>query len=241
MNLKRKESLKTFVKRNNILGVSEDLLNQALTHKSYCNELKIDAKKNSDPVKHNQRLEFLGDAILGLIIAKTLFKLMPKANEGLLTKKKSMAVCEPTLAEIGDKLHLGEYLLLGKGETQTGGVTRSSNIADALEALIAGIYLSAGAEKTEEFILKHWMPYLEETKVAMFSVDHKSILQEIMVKTRKTRPEYRVISTEGPEHEKIFLIGLYINGEECGRAKENSRKKAEQKAALEYLKKYNLT
>ena len=239
MNQKRKADLEQFISRHNLDGISVDLLNQALTHKSYSNELKGQAGRDKNFRKHNQRLEFLGDAILGLIIAKTLYDVNPDANEGELTKKKSMAVCEPTLAEIGDKLELGNYLLMGKGELQTGGVNRSSNIADALESVIGCIYISSGIKKTEEFVLKHWKPYIEETKIALFSIDHKSILQEMIVKLKKTRPEYRVISTEGPEHKKIFLIGLYINGQEIGRAKANSRKKAEQQAAFDYLKKNN--
>ncbi|MDH4200657.1 MAG: ribonuclease III [Spirochaetia bacterium] len=240
MNQKRESNLRQFITRNNLEGISIELLNQALTHKSYANELKGQGGRDKSIRKHNQRLEFLGDAILGLIIAKTLYDINPDANEGELTKKKSMAVCEPTLAEIGDKLELGNYLLMGKGEIQTGGINRSSNVADALESLIGCIYISVGINKAEEFVAKNWKPYLEETKIALFSVDHKSILQEFIVKSRKTRPEYRVLETEGPEHQKIFLIGLYINGQEIGRAKSNSRKKAEQQAAFDYLKKNNI-
>jgi len=235
MNQKRKALIQEFIEKHNLQGVSPEILNQALTHKSYSNEYRENNKKSFNLETSNQRLEFLGDAILGLAIAKMLYELFPEANEGELTKRKSMAVCEPTLAEIGEGLELGKYLLMGKGETQTGGIGRTSNIADALEAVIASIYLSAGIEKTLEFILKFWMAYLEESQVAMYSIDHKSKLQEIIVKSLKIRPEYKVISTSGPEHSKSFLVGLFINGQEMLRATANSRKKAEQKAAYEYL------
>jgi ribonuclease-3 len=240
MNIKRKNSLEQFVKENNLSAISIELLDQALTHKSYTNEIKNGNNRLTDVQKHNQRLEFLGDAILGLIIAQTLYELMPDSNEGELTKKKSMAVCEPTLAEIGEKLKIGNYLLLGKGEIQTGGVNRTSNVADALESIIGSIYLSSGIEAARKFIIQNWKPYIEESKIAMFSVDHKSILQEMIVKSQKIRPEYKLVSTSGPEHKKEFLIALHINGIEKNQASANSRKKAEQKAAFEYLKKNNL-
>jgi ribonuclease-3 len=240
MTSKRKALIQQFMELHNLQGVSVELLNQALTHKSFSNEIKGHGGRLGNIESSNQRLEFLGDAILGFAIAKTLYDLIPDANEGELTKRKSMAVCEPTLAEIGENLELGKYLLMGKGETQTGGIARASNIADALEAVIASIFLSAGLEKTMEFILKFWIGYLKESRVAMFSVDHKSQLQEFIVKSIKIRPEYKVISTSGPEHDKTFLVGLYINGQEMMQATANSRKKAEQKAAYEYLKKNNL-
>ena len=237
---KRKQLIRQFIERHNLHGVSETLLNQAFTHKSFSNEVKDYKGKSGNLELSNQRLEFLGDAILGLVIARLLYDLIPDANEGELTKKKSMAVCEPTLAEIGEELEIGTYLLMGKGEMQTGGIARASNIADALEAVIASIYLSAGLEKTIEFITRFWKPYLDESQVAVFSVDYKSRLQEMVVKTQKIRPEYKVISTTGPEHDKLFLVALFINGKEMLRALANSRKKAEQKAAYDYLKKKNL-
>jgi ribonuclease-3 len=157
MTQKRKALMQQFIDHNNLQGISMELLNQALTHKSFSNEVKGQGGRVGNIEFSNQRLEFLGDAILGLAIAKTLYDLIPDANEGELTKRKSMAVCEPTLAEIGEKLQLGNYLLMGKGELQTGGIARASNIADALEAVIASIYLSAGLELTLEFILKFWI------------------------------------------------------------------------------------
>ncbi|MDH4261970.1 MAG: ribonuclease III [Spirochaetia bacterium] len=240
MTQERKALIQKFIDLHNLHGVSVEILHQALTHKSFSNEIKGMGGKIANIELSNQRLEFLGDAILGLCIARTLYDLFPDANEGELTKRKSMAVCEPTLAEIGENLEIGTYLLMGKGELQTGGVERASNIADALEAIIAGIYLSAGLEKTMEFIVKFWIGYLEESQVAMFSIDHKSKLQEFLVKTKKIRPEYKVLSTSGPEHSKTFLVALYINGQEMLQATSNSRKKAEQKAAYDYLKKNKL-
>jgi len=240
MNQKRQALIQDFIRENNLLGVSEELLNQALTHKSFTNEIKGKGGRAGNIELSNQRLEFLGDAILGFTIARILYELFPEADEGELTKRKSMAVCEPTLAEIGENLELGQYLLMGKGEYQTGGISRASNIADALEAVIASVFISAGLEKTLEFVSTLWLGYLEESQVALFSIDHKSQLQEMIVKSKKIRPEYKVLSTSGPEHNKTFLVALYINGREILQASANSRKKAEQKAAYEYLKKNNL-
>jgi len=235
MDPQRKKELLKLIGKYNLNGVAVSMINQALTHKSYYNELKHNKGPAIQP-EHNQRLEFLGDAVLGMLVAKALYNYYPTSNEGALTKKKSMAVCEPTLAEIGHKMDLGRYLLMGKGEQQTGGVKRTSNIADALEAVIGAIYLSSGLDDAEQFILKLWKPYLVEDKIARFSVDYKSVLQEKLMKEKKGRPDYVVVSTEGPEHNKIFTISLFIQGKEMGQAEASSRKKAEQKAAFEYLK-----
>ena len=147
-----------------------------------------------------------------------------------------MVVCEPTLTEIGRKLKIGEYLLMGKGESLTGGNAKSSNIADALEAIIGAIYLDGGFKTAEQFIIKYWEIYLNEGRIAEFSIDHKSKLQEILIKTQKIRPEYRVLNTSGPEHQKTFEVGLFIQGERVAKSSAKSRKKAEQKAAYQYLK-----
>ena len=235
MDPERKKELATFSKKIGIGDIDLIFLNQALTHKSFVNEAKF-IKKSIDPsAASNQRLEFLGDAVLGMVIATALYRQFPNDNEGKLTKKKSMAVCEPTLAEVGKRLDIGRYLILGKGEMRTGGVSKSSNVADALEAIIGSIYLGLGFPSAENFILTHWKPYLADGKTAQFSIDHKSILQEMLVKQNNTRPEYRVLGTSGPEHNKTFEVGLFINGECTAVAKAQSRKKAEQKAALEYL------
>ncbi len=232
----RKQELSDLAKKIgiNLSKINVSFFHQALTHKSYVNELKSHLSTREADLS-NQRLEFLGDAVLGMVVAAELYQKYPKENEGVLTKKKSMAVCEPTLAEIGRKLNIGNFLMLGKGEKNTGGKDKSSNIADALESIIGSIYLSAGYPEAQQFILRHWQPYINENRQAQFSIDHKSVLQEKLVKIDNTRPEYRVLSTSGPEHNKTFEIGLFIRGEQVSKASAQSRKKAEQKAALEYL------
>jgi len=230
----RAKQISKFCTKYHLEHVDVTLIDQSLTHKSYANELKKQ-KRSLLHQFHNQRLEFLGDAVLGMVIARELYRLFPEANEGELTKRKSQAVCEPTLGEIAKKMQIGDYLLMGKGESSTGGNIRISNLADALEALIGCIFISNGFSHAEEFILTHWEPYLSLSKSPRFSIDYKSHLQEHLVKDGKLRPEYRVLSTEGPEHNKEFLIGLFIKGVEVTRGLATSRKKAEQKAAYSYL------
>lgn len=236
MHPERKKKLTEFAKQVDIEDLDLEKIDQSLTHKSYINEVRNKpGNKNPDiEILHNQRLEFLGDAVLGMIIARELYVLFPEEPEGSLTKKKSMAVCEPTLAEIGQKMEIGKYLLLGKGEISTGGRERSSNIADALEAILGAIYLDRGLPRVEKFILKNWQPYLQKKKIAEFSIDYKSTLQELLMQ-KKIRPEYRVLDAVGPDHNKIFIIGLFIEGKAICQAEAHSRKKAEQKAASIYL------
>lgn len=235
MDPKRKKLILSFINSLGVGKIDPELINQALTHKSFTNEVRYSRNDEKIEIPYNQRLEFLGDAVLGLVSAGYLYNHYPQENEGSLTKRKAMAVCEPTLTEVGQKLKIGDYLLMGKGELQTGGNTKSSNIADALEAVIGAIYLNGGYQQAEKFIINHWEIYLNEGRIAEFSIDHKSKLQEILIQRYKIRPEYRVISTSGPEHQKIFEVGLFIQGEVVSKASAKSRKKSEQKAAYQYL------
>jgi ribonuclease-3 len=237
MDPKRKKLIVEFSEKLGVDDIDLGLINQALTHKSYTNEIRYSRNVNTVDMEYNQRLEFLGDAVLGMVVARALYRYYPEANEGELTKKKSMAVCEPTLCEIGKLMNIGEYLRMGKGELQTGGNAKTSNIADALEALLGAIYITSGLESVEKFILRVWKSYLTEGKKARFSIDYKSALQEILMKNKKVRPDYKVLSTTGPEHKKLFEVGLFIESKETSRGTAFSRKKAEQKAAFEYLQK----
>ncbi|MDH5720776.1 MAG: ribonuclease III [Spirochaetia bacterium] len=234
MNPERKKKLQDFLKKEKLTKVHLDIVDLAFTHKSYANEHKLD--KNILLDSHNQRLEFLGDTVLGLVIAKTLYKRLPDSNEGELTRKKAQAVCEATLAEIGSSLNLGEYLLLGKGEKTAKGHKRISIIADTLEALIGAVYLGTNIEYSEKFILRTWEPYLVGDKTAKESYDYKSRLQEWLVGKSGMIPQYQVVAAEGPEHEKTFTVALIISGETKASASASSRKKAEQEAAKEYIK-----
>ena len=240
MQRERKKELQDFLKKEGISKVPLDIIDVAFTHKSYANEHKPDSGQSLSLDTHNQRLEFLGDTVLGLIIAKTFYENLPESNEGDLTRKKAQAVCEATLAEIGNALNLGSYLLLGKGEKTSKGHKRISIIADTLESLIGAVYLGTNIDYTEKFVLRIWDPYLKGDKTAKESYDYKSRLQEWLVGESRNIPQYKVVSSEGPEHQKIFTVALVINGQIMVSASASSRKKAEQEAAKEYINSENL-
>lgn len=240
MEKNRKKELKLFTQKYNLPKVSLDLLDQALTHKSYANENYHGYRNKLKNNLHNQRLEFLGDTILGTVIALAICRQCEECDEGGLTKKKSRIVCEATLAEIGDSMELSRYLLLGKGEKETGGSKRKSNIADAMESVLGAIFLDCGYEAAEDFILKYWDPYIEGEAIVTGSIDYKSYLQEWLIKKKKIRPEYKVIDTSGPEHNKDYEIGLYIENKLYSTGKAKSRKKSEQIAAENYIKKFKI-
>lgn len=200
----------------------EKLLRQALTHSSFANEKHL--KKHSD----NERLEFLGDAVLEIISSEFLYKEYPDKPEGELTKLRASIVCEPTLALCTKDIALGEYLLLGKGEDQTGGRGRKSILSDALEAVIGAIYLDGGFANAKEFILKFVLNDLEHKKLFY---DSKTILQEIVQAHFPYGVVYHLIKEEGPDHNKSFTVAVHI-GEECyGEGTGRTKKAAEQEAA----------
>ena len=206
-----------------------ELLSRSLIHSSYRNEQEI-------PVEDNQRLEYLGDSVLGLVINEYLYHRFPESPEGHLARLKSSLVSETTLAEIGRRIHLGRYLTLGKGEKASGGQERSSNLADALEAVIAAVYLDAGLERVRKFVLDLYREHLEALDRAETGTDYKSRLQEAMQKHFKQTPVYRLLSQSGPDHKKEFVVGVFLEKRELARGEGSSRKKAEQRAARLALK-----
>ncbi len=197
------------------------LLKHALTHSSYANEMKINKYGN------NERLEFLGDAVLELISSEYLFNEHSNVNEGELTKLRASMVCEPSLAFCAREIKLEEYIMLGKGEDATGGRTRDSIISDALEAVIGAIYLDGGFASAKEFILNYVLNDLDNKKLFF---DSKTILQE-MLQAHSTVPEYRIIGESGPEHCKTFEAEVFDGDRILGRGKGHNKKSAEQKAA----------
>jgi ribonuclease-3 len=203
------------------------LLERALTHKSFANENRVPY--------HNERMEFLGDAVLSLIVSEHLVKTCPDSTEGDLSRLRAAVVSEPALAVIGRTLELGAYLLLGKGEEQTGGRDKDSLLADALEALIAALYLDAGKDAAEAFILRFFEGVINRTCTARTSLDYKTALQERCQEHLKQLPEYRVVSETGPDHQKQFDVELLVKGQAYGRGTGKSKKEAEQKAAKEAL------
>lgn len=200
----------------------EKLLRQALTHSSFANEKHL--KKHSD----NERLEFLGDAVLEIISSEFLYKEYPDKPEGELTKLRANIVCEPTLALCTKDIALGEYLLLGKGEDQTGGRGRKSILSDALEAVIGAIYLDGGFANAKEFIHRFILKDLENKKLFF---DSKTILQEIVQANFKEVISYHLIGEEGPDHNKTFRVAVHIGEEEYGVGEGRTKKAAEQEAA----------
>jgi len=219
-------------------GLSEEwlpYLNIALTHKSYSNEIRSELDKKLD--KHNQRLEFLGDSVLGLVAADYFYTHKKSSPEGDLTRFKSMTVCEPALVQVAQNLNVQFFLRMGKGESATGGKSRDSNLADAMEALIGAIYLAGGFSAARNFVLKHFQSILVNPHSVEGNRDFKSSLQEALAKKDHTIPEYKLLKSMGPDHEKIFTVGLFIRGEKKSEGSAKTRKQAEQSAAENYLKK----
>ena len=204
----------------------ESLLKQALTHSSYANEKHM--KKHSD----NERLEFLGDAVLEVVSSEFLFLNYPDYPEGDLTKLRASLVCEPTLAFCTNELHLGDYLYLGKGEDQTGGRKRKSILSDALEAVIGAIYLDGGFASAKEFILKYILTDIEHKQLFY---DSKTILQEIVQAQYTEELNYQLMGEEGPDHDKRFIVEARIGTQVIGQGIGHTKKAAEQEAAYQAL------
>ncbi len=202
-----------------------ELLRQALTHSSYANEKH---KKQSD----NERLEFLGDAVLELVSSEFIFKNYGKMPEGEMTKFRASIVCEPTLALCTKELDLGKYLYLGKGEDMTGGRTRKSVLSDALEAVIGAIYLDGGFDAAREFVHRFILVDVEHKKLFH---DSKTILQEFVQGNYKEELHYVLIGEEGPDHDKKFMVEAMMGERVIGHGTGHTKKAAEQEAAYEAL------
>lgn len=205
---------------------NQGLLRQALTHSSYANERHM--KKLSD----NERLEFLGDAVLEIISSDFLYHNYPDVPEGQLTKLRASIVCEPTLALCTKELDLGDYLYLGRGENQTGGRKRKSILSDALEAVIGAIYLDGGFANAKEFIHKFILSDLENKKLFF---DSKTILQEIVQADINKPITYQLLKEEGPDHNKAFYVEVFIGDVDYGTGKGRTKKAAEQQAAYQAI------
>ncbi|HHZ01936.1 MAG TPA: ribonuclease III [Tissierellia bacterium] len=202
------------------------ILEIALTHSSYSNEDKVNGKTN------NERLEFLGDAVLGLVVSRYIFDKFPNYPEGDLTKLRAQVVCEDTLNLVATNLKLGKYLLLGKGEEASGGRHRKSILADAVEAIIAAIYLDGGYKEAEKFVLDNLKEYIKLAVKGKIVTDYKSFLQEYyQSKNQNCKIRYIVTKEEGPDHEKMFHVNVVVNKKVVGKGVGKSKKIAEQDAA----------
>lgn len=205
---------------------NKKLLHEALSHSSYANEGKR--------TRSNERLEFLGDSVLSIIVAKHLFTHYTHLPEGELTKLRASLVCEKSLHEFACDFGLGEFLLLGKGEELTGGRERPSIIADTFEALLAAIYLDGGMEQARKFVLQ-FIPEHLNPKQAKGLNDYKTTLQEIIQQNKEEKIEYVPIEETGPDHDKTFVVEVHLNSNVIGTGRGKSKKQAEQFAAKEAL------
>ena len=205
----------------------EKYLTIALTHSSYANECR-------GATEYNERQEFLGDAVLSIIVSDYLFESFEHMPEGELTKMRAALVCEKTLSEFARSIDLGHYLYLGHGETQTGGANRPSILADAFEALIAAIYLDGGIECARRFVLGFVVPALK--KAPEKAKDYKTELQEVIQQNPEERLCYVMANESGPDHDKRFTAEVHLNSNVIGIGVGRSKKEAEQAAAREALR-----
>ena len=208
-----------------------ELLNQALTHKSYVHERR-------DPARHNERLEFLGDAVLGLVISDSCYVKFVDRSEGELSKLRASLVNEHNLARVARRLQLGAYLLIGRGEELTGGRTKSSLLADTLEAVLAAVYLDSSLADVYHVVQRCFQDELE-TVLSTGPKDYKSELQEYTQEKFGCVPSYVVVREYGPDHEKTFEVELVIRGRFQGLGAGKSKKEAEQDAARQVLETFN--
>jgi len=215
------------------LGVifkNKNLLKEALTHRSYLNE------NPSWPLPHNERLEFLGDAVLELAVTEILFSRYPTSPEGELTSIRSALVNYQMLADIAKNMELGDYVFLSKGEAKDAGKAREVILANAFEAILGAVYLDAGYESAKNFIEKAVMGRLDEVIEKKLYQDPKSLLQEIVQEKLRATPTYSVLSEKGPDHAKIFKVGVFFNGDLIAEGEGASKQEAEVEAAKNALK-----
>lgn len=206
-----------------------ELLEQAFRHSSFVNERK------KSGLADNERLEFLGDAVLDLAISHILMEIFQNASEGDLSKYRALVVNEKGLFQVAKSLHLGDYILLGKGEKQTNGSGKPSILADTMEALLGALYLDAGFEKTKEIIHRLFLPLISRIDSVNRHSDFKSLFQEYTQEVYKSLPEYILMEDTGPAHDKTFKVAVSLNGRIVAEGSGKSKKVAEQMAAKEAL------
>ncbi len=222
------ERLAAFEEKIGYTFKNKNLLHEALSHSSYANECK--KGRNS-----NERLEFLGDSVLSIVISEHLFNHFKHLPEGDLTKIRASLVCEKALFEFSKQISLGEFILLGKGEENTGGRTRPSIVSDAFEAVIAAVFLDGGMEAAREYVLGFIPKDLDKNSAKKLQ-DYKTILQEIIQRNPEEKVEYVLRSQSGPDHDRHFVVEVCLNTNIIGHGEGHSKKQAEQQAAKEALK-----
>ena len=229
LSLERAKNLRELAVRLRMRFRRLALLDTALTHPSYCAEVS-DVK-----IASNQRLEFLGDSVLGLAISQHLYERFPEMDEGELTRIKAVVVSEPLLYAAAQKISLGEHMLLGRGEEQGGGRLRASTLADAFESVVGAVYFEKGMQRTSKFIIEQLSHSIDLVHREEFVLDYKSRLQEFTQERSRVSPNYRVVRESGPDHSKTFEVEVRLRGRPIGKGKGASKKEAEQDAAKEAL------
>lgn len=231
MTRKERKALKEFSKIFGYKFRHQSLLKRALSHRSYANEQGLPTEAN------NERLEFLGDAVLDLAVSEILMTRFPDYTEGELSKLRAAIVNERQLAELARQYRVGEFLLLGRGEEQTMGREKPSLLADAYEAVLGAIYLDRGFKKAEAVINKHYGHLFNSRPPDSFYRDFKTELQERVQSQFRVIPQYRITGESGPDHRKLFEVDILIQNEVYGSGEGYSKKEAEQKAAQQALEK----
>lgn len=219
-----------FEEKTGIFFKDKSLLERAFTHRSYINEHR------SEGLEHNERLEFLGDAVLELVITDYLYNTYTDKNEGELTAYRAALVNTITLAEVGRTLEINDFLLMSKGEARDTGRARTYILANAMEALIGAIYIDQGYNEAQKFIAKNLFGKMEEVISGRLWLDAKSFFQEKAQEEFNVTPSYEIVSETGPDHNKQFTVGLMIGDELVAKGKGHSKQEAEQDAALNGLK-----
>ncbi len=225
------QNIDVFEKKIHYNFKNKENLILALTHSSYANENK------SEKLVSNERLEFLGDSVLSVVISENIYKNYSHLTEGEMTKFRANVVCEASLENCANKLNIGQFLLLGKGEENTGGRKRTSILSDAVEALIGAIYIDGGFENAKTFILSQMKKFIDDSIKGEIFMDYKTQLQEIIQKSNEQKVTYEIIGEKGPDHSKIFVSQVKLDNKVIGVGEGRTKKEAEQMAAKTSLKK----
>ncbi|NLO89584.1 MAG: ribonuclease III [Clostridia bacterium] len=221
--MKFSKALESLQRKIGVWFNDKKVLQTALTHPTYVFEKKT-------VQEHNQRLEFLGDAVLGMIVAEYLYRTYPDKSEGDLTKLRASLVCESSLAKNARRINLGEYLFMGKGEDISGGRHRQSILADSYEALVGAIYLDRGLNTVRNFVVRDLEILLSDGVESTFR-DYKTLLQEFVQKRHNENVSYAILEESGPDHNKSFVAGVFLKGQLLSKGSGKSKKEAEQEAA----------
>lgn len=221
---KRERELLLFQNQVGVEFNSLELLNLAFCHRSYVNE-------SASEIENNERLEFLGDSVLGLIASEYLYEFLWDKPEGELARIKSVVVSENSLSKIAKTIHIDNFILIGKGEEYSGGRSKKAILADCMEALIGAYYLDSGFNPVKEFVLSYLAPEIECVLEDKYEKDYKTLLQEFVQKKYKTCPKYKLIRKVGPDHDKTFLVEVHVADDVFGPGEGKNKKTAEQNAA----------